>query len=81
MFYLKYAVKVAKSHSVAVSCPDNDMFFCAMHHFKQLMFFDMVMIFDEFWIKSDQTDFLKSFTAPFFKDGVQLSQGQLTFCH
>ena len=39
------------------------------------------MIFDEFWIKSDQTDFLKSFTAPFFKDGVQLSQGQLTFCH
>ena len=52
MFHVNHAVKVSKYHIVAVASPDTDVFVCAMHHFKQLMFFDL----NDFWLISGQSD-------------------------
>ena len=52
MFHVNHAVKVAKYHSVAEASPNTDVFVCAVHSFKQLMFFNL----NEFWLISGQNN-------------------------
>ena len=52
MFHLNHAVKVTKYHSFVVASPDTEALVCAMHHFKQLTFFDL----NEFRFLSGRSD-------------------------
>ena len=52
MFHLNHAVKVTKYHSFVVASPDTKALVCAMHHFKELTFFDL----NEFRYLSGRSD-------------------------
>ena len=41
MFHLNHATKISKFCSVAIASLDIDIFVCVLHHFRQLVYFDL----------------------------------------
>ena len=41
MFHLNHATKISKFCSVAIASLGTDIFVCALHHFRQLVYFDL----------------------------------------
>ena len=52
MFHVNHAVKVPKYRSVVVASPDTDVFVCSIHHFNQLVYFDL----NAFWFVSGRSN-------------------------